>query len=232
MPEGMNVEIAHKLAESGTESESDPTPKRSPHDWLIEIAEAVVLSLIAVTTALCGYHAAKWDGRQSFLYGTSARLRVEASEAAIEGGQRRLLDVVTFNTWIRLREVKDDKVAATYVRRFSPEYRIAFDAWLKTEPFNNPNAPPGPIYMPEYRNALLSRAEQLNQEATDTFTKGTEARENSEQYVRGTVLLATVLFLVALAQRFKVRRVRMGLLLVAVALLVYAFANVATYPRL
>ena len=73
---------------------------------------------------------------------------------------------------------------------------------------------------------------ELNQEATAAFTEGTEAREISEKYVRGTVLLATVLFLIALAQRFKIRKVRVGLLLVATALMIYALANVAMYPRL
>ena len=105
-------------------------------------------------------------------------------------------------------------------------------AWLRTDPFNNPDAPTGPAYMPEYYNPLLIKSEQLNQEATDKFIQGTEARENSEQYVRGTVLLATVLFLIALAQRFKLHKVRVGLLLVAATLMVYELANVAMYPRL
>jgi hypothetical protein len=221
MLEGMNVE--DKLAE--------PAPKAS-REWLIEIAEAAVLSLIAVATAWCGYQAARWDGRQALLYGTSARLHVEAAVAATEGGQQRLLDVVTFNTWIRLKEVKDEEVAAVYMRRFSPEFRVALDAWLKTDPFRNPNAPPGPSYMPEYRNSLLMQSQQLNKEATDSFDKGTKARENSEQYIRGTVLLATVLFMIALSQRFKLRYARVALVVVAVTVMVYELAKVATYPRL
>ena len=45
-----------------------------------------------------------------------------------------------------------------------------------------------------------------------------------------TVLLATVLFLTALAQRFKVHGVRIGLLAVAGCLLVVALYYVVTYP--
>ena len=62
MPEGFNIEIAHKLAEH----EAGAT---SPRFDLWEIAEAVVLALIAVATAWSGYHAAKWDGHQALLYG-------------------------------------------------------------------------------------------------------------------------------------------------------------------
>jgi uncharacterized membrane protein YecN with MAPEG domain len=86
--------------------------------------------------------------------------------------------------------------------------------------------------MPEYHNALLEKSGELNKEATAAFSEGTEAREISERYVRGTVLLATVLFLVALAQRFKIRKVRVGLLLTAVVLMIFVLANLVTYPRL
>ncbi len=58
------------------------------------------------------------------------------------------------------------------------------------------------------------------------------ARENSERYVRGTVLLATILFLIALAQRFKIYIARVGLLLVATAMIVYVLTSVAHYPKL
>jgi hypothetical protein len=46
MPEGMNVEIAHKLAES--ESESDPDPKKRFRRWLIEVAEAIAVLTFAI----------------------------------------------------------------------------------------------------------------------------------------------------------------------------------------
>jgi hypothetical protein len=226
MPEGMNVEIAHKL------SESEGKFRKSRREELTEIAEAVVLALVAVATAWSGYQAARWDGRQALLYATSAKLHVEAGVAATEGGQQRLLDVVTFNTWIEAMETKDAKVADLYVRRFSPEYHVAFEAWLKTNPSTNRDGPAGPSLMPQYHNGLLKRSEQLNQDGTSAFAEGTEARETSDNYVRGTVLLATVLFLIALAQRFKLRDVRLGLLVVAGGLTVYGLAAVATYPRL
>jgi hypothetical protein len=226
MREAANLEITHMA----THSEGDH--EKHSRQWLIEVAEAVGLSLIAVATAWCGYNAEKWEGRQAYLYGQASRLRVEASVAATEGGQRRLLDVVTFNTWIRLREVNDEKAADLYVRRFSPEYRIAFAAWLKTDPFNNTEAPAGPVDMPQYRNGLLAKAGKLNRDGDEAFSTGTEARENSEQYVRGTVLLATILFLIALAQRFRLRNVRLGLLAVAASMMIYELINVAMYPRL
>jgi hypothetical protein len=226
MPEDLNIVLAQQLAEANVEAVRD-----SRH-WVIEILEAAGLSIIAVATAWCGYHAARWDGRQALMYGTSSHMRMQATVDATEGGQQRLLDVVTFNTWIRLQETKNEKIAGIYVRRFSPEYKIAFDAWLKTNPFSNPDAPTGPIHMPEYRNSQLLQAAELNRQADAAFDQGTQARDYSEKYVRATVLLATILLLIALAQRFRVHMVRVGLLVVAAAVMIYALSDVAHLPRL
>lgn len=224
MPEGLTVEVAHKMSEHRRHE--------STREQFLEIIEALMLSVVAVATAWCGYQAAKWDGRQAYLYGASERLGVEAATLATEGGQQRLLDVVTFNTWIRLQETKDLKVAREYEKRFSPEYKVAFDAWLKTDPYNNPEAPAGPIHMPEYRNSMLGQSAQLSRQSTDTFAEGARARGIAEVYVQRSVVLATVLFLTALAQRFRIRKVRISLLLVAAALLAYQLVDLAMHPRL
>jgi hypothetical protein len=126
----------------------------------------------------------------------------------------------------------EPQLADAYRDRLSREYRVAFESWLKTNPLTNPDAPSGPTAMPEYRNALLEKAHELNKESTAVFTEGTKARTIAEDYLRSTVFLATVLFLVAIAQRFKIPKVRRGLFLVACALMVYALAGLAMYPRL
>ena len=67
--------------------------------------------------------------------------------------------------------------------------------------------------------------------AGDRGVRGRDAaRETGDKYLRNTVLLATVLFLTALSQRFKVRNVRLGLIGVSAALLVIAMYFVFTYP--
>jgi hypothetical protein len=226
MPEGMNVEIAHKLAES------EAGHKPSLQAELLEVAEAIVLAVVAVATAWSGYCSAKWDGRQALLYGTASRLRVEAAAVHEEARQFQIYNALALNAWIEAKARKDENLVGFYQRRFTPEFRVAFEAWLKTDPLENPKAPIGPTFMPEYHNARLAEAQRLNEEATAEFTEGTEARETAEKYVRITVVLATVLFLIALAQRFKLRMVRMGLFVVATVLTGYAIVTVAMYPRL
>jgi hypothetical protein len=227
MPEGANIEIAQHLHEQG---EGGGRPAFLG-DRTLEIVEGVLLALVAIATAWSGYQAAKWDGREAEFYGKSSKIRLTAEGVLTRGGQRQLYDASTASFWLQADATGNRRLAAIYARRVRPEVRPAFRAWIKTDPVNNPHAPPGVITMPQYRNHLLSLSAKLSALATDTFERGTAARETGDKYVRVTVLLATVLFLIALSQRFKLFGVRLGLFGVALVLLSIGLYWVATYPR-
>jgi hypothetical protein len=183
-----------------------------------------------VATAWSGYQTARWDGRQAHLYGLSSKERAAENRAANVSGQQRLYDTSTFGFWLQEKAQSDHEAAALFERRFRPEYRVAFRAWLRTDPLHNPRAPAGPVFMPQYHNAAAERAAQYDDQASANFEEGTKAREHGDHYLRNTVLLATVLFLTALAQKFKVMRVRLALIGVAACLLVVGLYFVFTYP--
>ena len=87
MPEEMNIEAAYALSERDKHAPQGERRRRE----VGEVFEVVILATVAVATAWSGYQAARWDGRQAFLYGESTRVRIEADEAATLGGQQRLL---------------------------------------------------------------------------------------------------------------------------------------------
>jgi hypothetical protein len=229
MPEagGVNIEIAHHL----NEAEEHHGPKKRWHE-VLEVVEAIVLALVAICTAWSGYQAAKWDGLQDELYEKSTRLRIVAQGLATRGGQEQIYDASTVVEWIKAKSAGNEKLAHLFERRFRPEFREAFDAWVKTDPMNNPNAPPGPLVMKEYHNAHSEEAVKRGDEATDLFEHGTAARATSDKYVRVTVLLATVLLLVAISQRFKSHGVRLGLAIVAFLLICFPLVRLLLLPRL
>jgi hypothetical protein len=214
MPEGTNIQAAHKLSERDRAN-------RARHRWqeVAEVLEVLVLAVPAVATAWSGYQAARGDGRQSVLYGESSRDRFQAEAASSEGGQQLVADSTMFNAWLQARAAGNPKLQAEFVRRFTPDYRSAFREWLKTDPSTSPTAPPGPAYMPQYRNPQLEEAKRLNTQASAAFAEGTKARETADRYVRVTVLFALVLFLVAVGQRFQTRGVRIGSNAIAMGLL-------------
>jgi len=85
--------------------------------------------------------------------------------------------------------------------------------------------------MPQYKDPLASEAKKLADEATAAFDEGVEFHDRGEHYVRLTVILAAVLFLIALGQRFQIRRVRYAMNVVAGTFLVYCIVLIATYPH-
>ena len=225
MPETLSPgEVAHTLSHHHGKTGGEKHAER------IEIIEAIQLAIVAVATAWSGYQTARWDGQQAHLYGLSAKERAAENRAATLSGQQRLYDTSTFGFWLQEKAQGEHEAAALFERRFRPEYRLAFNAWLRTDPLHNKNAPAGPIFMPQYHNAAAERAAKYDEQASANLEKGTKAREDGDHYLRNTVLLATVLFLTALAQRFKVVRVRLALIGVAACLLVIALYFVFTYP--
>ena len=70
--------------------------------------------------------------------------------------------------------------------------------------------------MPEYHSPLDDKAADLDEQATHALEQGGSSRDTGEEYVRVTVFLAMVLFLIAMSQRFKIRNVRLGLIGLAV----------------
>jgi hypothetical protein len=142
-----------------------------------------------------------------------------------------LYNASTVVEWLKAETQGQKKLSDLFERRFLPEFRPAFEAWKTTDPLNNPNAPAGPQLMPEYRSSKSEQAVSLSDQASEVFDQGTQARQHSDQYVRVTVTLATVLLLLAISQRFKTRGVRLGLLVIAALLLCFPIYRILTLPR-
>jgi hypothetical protein len=198
----------------------------------IEVIEAVILALVAVATAWSGYQAARWAGMRAENYAEASRLRVTAEGLATLAGQERIYDSDTFNSWLAAKLDDKEKAAEFFERRFRDEYRPAFTAWLKADPFNNVQAPPGPIFMPEYHNAKHEQFLGLNKKGAEVADQGTKSGETGDQYVRITVLLATVLLITAIGQRFHFKTVRVVFMILACLLLCLPLWQLLVLPRI
>ena len=186
---------------------------------VIEVIEALILALVAVATASSGYQAAKWAGMRAENYAQASRLRVTAEGLATLAGQDRIYDSDTFNSWLAAKLDSKKEAAEFFERRFRDEYRTAFTAWIGTDPFNNAQAPPGPIFMPEYHNAKHEQFLDLNKQAGDGPTRPQIPERREMGMVRITVLLATVLLITAIGQRFRFKTVRVAFMILAFLLL-------------
>jgi hypothetical protein len=213
-----------------TVQQKQPLTRQQRIERWFEVVTAIMLGIVAVSTAWSGYQAARWGGMQTTEYAQASALRVDSTRDSTLAGQLMLYDVIMVNNWINAYTQGNTKLANIYQRRFRPEFRPAFDAWLALDPFNNPNAPPGPLFMPQYKVSLEDQANQLEAQAAKTFKEGQEANQQSDNYVLNTVFLATVLFLTAIADRFEWNAVRAMLLVLAFGLLLFGLYHLAVYP--
>lgn len=195
-----------------------------------EALTALMLGVVAVATAWSGYQAARWSGQQAAHYSQASALRVESTRASTRGGQLRLYDLNLVDSWLSAYILGNAELAAIYQRRFRPEFVPVFQAWLALDPLHNPAAPPGPLFMPQYESSLGDDSADLEAQAARTFAQGQDDNEQSDAYVLNTVFLAAVLFLTAIADRFRWNTVRAMVLGLALVLLLYGLYHLVAYP--
>ncbi len=169
--------------------------------------------------------AAKWSTESRVDLAEASTKRSEANRANLQAMSLRNFDSTTFDGWFAAYTVHNKQAMALAKRRFRREFLVAFDAWQATDPEHNPNAPKGPTYMPEYRQPHLKEANALDAQATKAFADGSEAGETSDDYVRVTVFLASVLFLVGISTQFSICRVWYALVGVGGAMLLFSIVQ-------
>jgi hypothetical protein len=219
-----HVHVPHEL----TEREEHAPPARFER-WL-ELAAVLLLSLTTLATAWSGYQAARWSGEQSQSYARASATRIKAQQQSTRSGQLRIADLTGFDDWLAADRAGNDELARLYVRRFRPEFVPAFEAWLAQKPFTNPDAVPGPQYLPQYRLATERRAAALDDEADDLYREGTDAKSNDDKYILSTVFFAAVLFFAGISLRLDWRPLRMVVLGLATAMLAGGLVFVGTLP--
>ncbi|MGZ6708094.1 MAG: hypothetical protein ACXVFN_14280, partial [Solirubrobacteraceae bacterium] len=222
-------EVGKELAEH--QRHHDKTADRhSKAERTLSIVEAVLLAVVAVIAAWSGYAAAKWGTESSLLLANASSTRTKANRTDLQALQIRTLDAVEFNAAFGAYLAHDGRGLRLARRRLRPGYRVAFDAWLATKPLTNPNAPRGPAYMPQYVIPQDALARALSGQADRFFTQGREAGATSDKYVRITVFLATVLFLVGISGHFPHRGGRLVLVGIGGAVLVFSVIQLLSLP--
>ncbi|MEA3440869.1 MAG: hypothetical protein U9R58_11350 [Chloroflexota bacterium] len=206
-----------------------PTRYDSWEPW-VEFIATFVLALATVATAWSGFQSARWGGEQSTKFSQAGALRTESTRASTKAGQLVQIDIGLFTNWINAYAEDNSQLVNFYEKRFREEFMPAFDAWLATDPVNNPDSPPSPFTMPEYQISLAEEADRLTAEAENSFAEGDEANQISDRYVLNTVFLASVLFLAGIQQRFKSFIVKISLVTFGLLILMYGLYNIITLP--
>ena len=239
MPEGLSpsevgkelAEHRHKTEEKEKEQREGAAAEARGRERWLTITEAVLLAVVAILAAWSGFASAKWSTHSSLDLAKASAARTEANRAAYQAADLKNFDALTFNAWFTAYVAGNKKAMLVAERRFRPNFLVAFNAWLKTDPLTNPNAPKGPTYMPQYKQPELALSNTLDNRASTYYSLGEQAGSNADGYVRTTVYLATVLFLVGISGHFKVRSARIGLISIAGVILVFSVISLILAPK-
>jgi hypothetical protein len=216
--------------DGGAAPEDSETPEVSGRERRFEIVATILLGLTALATAWSGYQASLWDGIQSSNYTQASALRTQGSLKHTEANQFRLGDLSVFENFIDATLDGDTELANFYRQRFRDEFEPAFAAWTALDPLTNPDAPPSPLAMPEYRLADDQESEDLTARAEAKFKEGEDANNYSDTYTAATLFFAAALFFAAISERFSYVRARASLLGFAVVGLIGGTALMLTQP--
>jgi hypothetical protein len=197
--------------------------------WL-EIASAVLLGLAATASAWCGYQSTLWSGAQTFSLVAANEAARKSTQLTLQATQLQTIDLGFFTTFVEARFRGDKKLADFTLMRFRPEARKAVDAWLQTDPFNNPNAPVRPFAMTEYASPEREAAKRADQEQARMLAAAQQASRSSDEYVLLTVRFAAVLFFGGIVSTFESRRVRTSVFFLAAVLFTLTSIVLVTLP--
>jgi len=205
-------------------------PRETRFDRHFELVATVLLAVAAVATAWASYQSARWHGEQARAASASVAARVESTRAANVANRQGQIDVALFTQWVDAYARNEAELAAFYDKRFRPEFKPAFDAWVATKPRKNPSAPLSPFAMPQYKLAANATSDRLEVKAAAASQRAGSFIQRADDYSLAVVLFASSLFFAGISTRLRSSSTRMVILGLGCALFLGSVIWIATFP--
>jgi len=199
-------------------------------DRHFELAATVLLAIAAVATAWASYQSARWHGDQARAQSASIAARVESTRAANVANRQGQIDVALFTQWVDAYARNETELANFYDKRFRPEFKPAFEAWVATRPRKNPSAPLSPFAMPQYKLAATTAADRLEVKAAAASKRAGAFIQRADDYSLAVVLFASSLFFAGISTRLRSSATRMVVLGLGCTLFLASVIWIATFP--
>lgn len=198
----------------------------------VELVATVLMSIAVVCTAYCAWQATRWGGVQAVAFAEASTARVESSKALSSGTQQMAYDASTLLLLTEQAYNEGDATAALeFADRFMrDEFKVYVDEWLALEPFKNDDAPATPFDLPDFENAQLKKAEDLEEAAAAKFQEAKDANQTGDDYILATVFFAIVLFFCGIAPKLDQRPLQWMVLIFAIIGLGTGLARALTLP--
>ena len=96
----------------------------------------------------------QWGGRQALQYGKASTARFAADAESTRAGHFLVADATVFTARLQAHSADDVRLERVLVRPFTPRVRVAFEVWLKADPFKIRLRPRGPVTYPGSANQI------------------------------------------------------------------------------
>lgn len=196
----------------------------------IEPVVAIVMALTTLCTAWCSYQSAAWTRRSNRLLNEYNALDRRAALIDVQSSQALIVHTSMFMELLAAQHAGNEKLASFYAKRFPPDVKKAYEAWLAQKPFENPNADAHPFVPNLYQGRGVAEAAAVRADAAARVAQAREAGNHSGQFLANTVLFATVLFFAGTAGKFEQPRVRLSTAVFGVAVFVFALIRMLLMP--
>ena len=221
--------VGDKPIVEGTETTAQADRGARRDRWL-EIISALLLSLATVSSAWCAYQSARWNGVQALSFSAANGARTESVRMSNAALQYLSIDVGMFVQFAAAYSEDNQFLMDFLYERFRSEMKPAVDAWIALQPLKNPDAPPSPFAMDEYKSAAQDESDRLLGVAEQNLKEAQRANQTSDNYVLLTVMFASVLFFGGISTKFEQFRIRAALVAFAIIIFIGGLFILTTYP--
>ena len=239
---------------TATTENIDETPHDAPKGFFhksdrIELIATIAIAIATILTAWSAFEAGKWGGTQAINFSEAGAARTESTRADTLAGQLTQIDVAMYLDWVEaialefkegdipsieegLSEPQLGTVSGFLRVRFRDEFVPAVDAWIATNPVDNPDAPKTPFDMEEYVVAKSVEANALSTLADEKAQDARDANQNGDNYVLTMVLFASVLFFSGVSSKMGSHRNQLLMLSFGMIVLVVGIVILVSLPVL
>jgi len=190
----------------------------------------LLLGLAAVGAGWAAYQAARWSGQQAFALNNSIALGRNAAVLQNRAYLSRIVHVGLLTTYLQAVAEHKENLARFLLERFPPPLKEATEAWLATNPFQNPNAPRTPFAMKQYVLPEEQESTRFEQRANEQIKRAQITNTRSDNYVLITVPFAMASLFSGISSKFARAGVRTAIVLMASVIFIAAAVTLAFMP--
>lgn len=196
----------------------------------LELSSTIIMALATVLSTWCSYQAAVWSGDELENRSASAAANTKAGKADIIANQRRMVDASLFLKYLEGLNSRNKEQMRFLRQRMNQSLILAIDAWLRTNPLENPEAPKTALEMPQYELEEEKQSDLYHNLSEKLKIKANALKAHADAYSRVTVALALIIFLSAMAPSAKLTFAQKTMLYVAGGLFCAIIIKTLTLP--